>query len=77
MTRQNLAIQCYECGKALRTALGVDIADIHTSSDGEDVCEACCDECKPICGECDMPISERDHAFDNAVCQSCLAKAAA
>lgn len=25
-----------------------------------------------LCDECDMPISEREQQFDNAVCQSCL-----
>ena len=39
------SIQCYECEKQLRTIAGVDIAEIHTNSDGEDVCADCCDVC--------------------------------
>lgn len=39
------SIKCYECENLLRAIDGKDIAEIHTNSDGEDVCWACCDIC--------------------------------
>lgn len=40
------SIRCYNCEKPLRDVDGTDIEDIHTDSEGEDVCEACCDVCE-------------------------------
>lgn len=37
-------IRCHECGALLRVD-GVDLTEIHTDSEGEDVCENCCDVC--------------------------------
>lgn len=39
------AIYCYECGRQLRSVDGIELEDIHTGEDGEDVCEDCCAEC--------------------------------
>lgn len=39
------AIYCYFCRKQLRTVESIELEDIHTHSNGEDVCEACCDAC--------------------------------
>ena len=39
------AIYCYECGEMLRTVEGKDLAEIHSHTSGEDVCEDCCDVC--------------------------------
>jgi hypothetical protein len=36
------AIYCYECGKQLRTVEDVELEEIHTAKNGEDVCEDCC-----------------------------------
>ena len=40
----SIEICCYECEKLLRKD-GVDIEEMHTRRDGEDVCEGCCDVC--------------------------------
>jgi len=38
------SINCYECGKELRNAGGVDLVhDLYSNRDGEDVCQACHD----------------------------------
>ena len=42
------SIVCYECGKLLRTVGGKDLEEIHTDSEGEDVCADCCDVCKYV-----------------------------
>ena len=44
-------ISCAECGKTLRSTDGKDLEDIHTSSDGEDVCGECCDVCNDGSGD--------------------------
>lgn len=44
-------IICANCFKELRNADGKDLEDIHTSRDGEDVCEQCCDVCNDGSGD--------------------------
>lgn len=39
------SILCNNCEKPLRAVDGTDIEEIHTDSEGEDVCESCCDVC--------------------------------
>lgn len=47
---------CYECWAVLREN-GKDVAEIHTSSSGEDVCSDCCDICN----------KEADGEFSNSM----------
>jgi hypothetical protein len=42
---QDYTILCSYCGCLLRDVDGADIEEIHTASDGADVCETCCDVC--------------------------------
>lgn len=56
----NQTILCAECLKILRNADGKDLEDIHTSSDGEDVCEECCDVCNDGSGDSCSASSDGD-----------------
>ena len=45
MVNPDYTIVCEICGRLLRDVDGNDVADIHTNSDGWDVCVNCCDSC--------------------------------
>ncbi len=60
------AVLCIHCSAALWTE------DAHQTADGDDVCDACCDDLYSTCYHCEQLHRHVDWVNDEPVCSSCL-----